>query len=578
MNDLYTAAGEQLAGDPWQAYPRPQLKRQSYVNLNGLWDFAVSTSNDFPKEYDRKILVPFGPESRLSGVKEHFAEGSSLWYRRKFALPEGFHKGRVLLHIGAADQRLICYVNQKKIGAHFGGYEAMTFDITDALQEETTLELDCRDDLRSQEYPYGKQSLTRGGMWYTPVSGIWQTVWLESVPEQYIEELDIQVSLSSATVTLTPALSGVVVLEGKEYPLTGGKAVITPDSPRHWTTEDPHLYHFAVETEFDRVESYFALRTVETKEIGGIPRLCLNGKPYFFHGLLDQGYWSDGIYTPATPESYTFDIAEMKRLGFNTLRKHIKVEPEQFYYDCDRLGMVAFQDMVNNGDYSFFRDTALPTAGIQKRNDRKMHKDVSVRRHFLAGMEAVVKQLKNHPCIVYWTIFNEGWGQFDGSAAYEKLKSLDSSRIIDTTSGWFRGANTDVDSRHIYFTPWSALKPSEKPLVLSEFGGYAYAVEGHLFNPDKAYGYKTCKSAEHFQTALSELYITKVFPAVERGLCAAICTQVSDVEDEINGMLTYDRKVCKADEASMQQISHALRDAFEESCGLMQNTDPCPQG
>ena len=566
LQELYTKQGEDITGTPWQEYPRPQLKRDSYVNLNGLWDFTVATRHDLPKTYDRQIMVPFCPECLLSGIKLPFSKISTLWYRRKFTLPEGFNKGRVLLHIGAADQMLICYVNQTYIGEHFGGYEAMAFDITDALQQENTIELYCHDDLRFHDYPYGKQSLKRGGMWYTPVSGIWQTVWLESVPEQHIENLDIQATMGTATITVTPALPGKILLEGKEYPLFEGKAVITPENPRYWSPEDPYLYHFAVETEFDRVESYFALRTIETKEVNGIRRLCLNGKPYFFHGLLDQGYWSDGIYTPASPLCYEDDILKMKELGFNTLRKHIKIEPELFYYACDKLGMVVFQDMVNNGDYSFLRDTALPTLGLQKRNDKKMHKDISIRRHFLAGMESTVKQLKNHPCILYWTIFNEGWGQFDGSAAYEKLKALDNSRIIDTTSGWFRGADTDVDSRHIYFTPWSALKPSDKPLVLSEFGGYAYAVEGHLFNTDKSYGYKTCKTQEHFQVSLSELYITKVLPAIERGLCGAIITQVSDVEDEINGMLTYDRRVCKADPVAMQQIAKALQDAFVATC------------
>ena len=566
LQELYTTQGESIADTPWQEYPRPQLKRDSYVNLNGRWDFTVGTGKAFPREYDREIFVPFCPESLLSGIKEHFPERSTLWYRRKFTLPEGFNKGRVLLHIGAADQTFYCYVNQKKMGAHFGGYEAMTFDITDALSKDNTLELSCQDDLRFHDYPYGKQNLKRGGMWYTPVSGIWQTVWLESVPEEHIESLDIQVSLDSAAITVTPPLSGKVILENKEFPLTGGQATITPENPQLWTPENPYLYEFVVETENDRVESYFALRTIETKEINGMPRLCLNGKPYFFHGLLDQGYWSDGIYTPASPACYEEDILKMKELGFNTLRKHIKIEPELFYYACDKLGMVVFQDMVNNGDYSFFRDTALPTLGLQKRNDKKMHKDISIRQHFLAGMESSVKQLKNHPCILYWTVFNEGWGQFDGSSAYRKLKHLDRTRIIDTTSGWFRGAKTDVDSRHIYFTPWSALKPSDKPLVLSEFGGYAYAVKDHLFNPDKAYGYKTCKSQEHFQTSLSELYITKVLPAIERGLCAAIITQVSDVEDEINGMLTYDRRVCKADSTAMQQIAKALQEAFAAAC------------
>ena len=568
LNNLYTLQGEEITQTPWQEYPRPQLKRDSYVNLNGLWDFAINS-----EAYTQQILVPFCPESPLSGIHTNITPGSWLYYRRSFTLPEGFRKDRVLLHMGAADQTAKIYVNQKLLATHTGGYEAFSVDITDALREENEIVIAVFDDLRDTTLPYGKQCLKRGGMWYTPVSGIWQTVWLESVPEQYIESLDIQVTLDSATITVTPALSGKILLEDKEYPLIDGKAVITPENPRHWSPEDPYLYHFTVETDTDRVESYFALRTIERKEINGIPRLCLNGKPYFFHGLLDQGYWSDGIYTPASPTCFEEDILKMKELGFNTLRKHIKVEPELFYYACDKLGMVVFQDMVNNGDYSFFRDTALPTVGIQKWNDKKLHQDENTRKAFLLGMESTVKQLKNHPCILYWTIFNEGWGQFDGSAAYEKLKALDDSRIIDTTSGWFRGATTDVDSRHIYFTPWSTLKPSDKSLVLSEFGGYAYAVEGHLFNTDKSYGYKSCKSREHFQTSLSELYITKVLPAIDRGLCAAIITQVSDVEDEINGMLTYDRRVCKADPESMQQIAAALKDAFAKSC-----IAPLPQG
>ncbi len=562
FNHLYTQWGETVGQTPWQTYPRPQLKRESYVNLNGLWDFTVTEGKCLPKTYDKQILVPFCPESILSGINEHFPEGSGLYYRRNFTVPEDFNKGKILLHIGGADQVSKVYVNRIFVGQHTGGYEHFTLDITPFLEAENELVIAVFDDLQSTVLPYGKQSLSRGGMWYTPVSGLWQTVWLESVPEEYIENLDIAVSLNNATITLTPPLSGTVTMDGKTYPIEEGRAVITPENPHLWTPEDPHLYDFTVETEQDRVESYFALRTIEAKE----NLLCLNGKPYFFHGLLDQGYWSDGIYTPASPDAYAFDILEMKKLGFNTLRKHIKVEPEQFYYDCDRLGMVVFQDMVNNGDYSFFRDTALPTVGIQKRNDKKMHRDRLTRKAFIAGMKATVRQLKNHPCILYWTIFNEGWGQFDSATAYEKLKAMDDSRIIDSTSGWFRGKTTDVDSRHIYFTPWSTLKMSDKPLVLSEFGGYACAVEDHLFNPEKAYGYKTCKSTEDFQTALSELYITKVIPAIERGLCAAIITQVSDVEDEINGMLTYDRRVNKADGELMQQISVALQEAFVANC------------
>ena len=564
LNDLYTLQGEQLQDTPWQRYPRPQLKRDSFLNLNGQWDFTVTEKGVFPETFDKKILVPFCPESLLSGLKEHFPDGHTLCYRKVFSLPDGFRKARTLLHFGAVDQIADVYLNGKAVCHHVGGYESFSADITDALEEENELIVLAIDDLTSTVLPYGKQTLKRGGMWYTPVSGIWQTVWMESVPEQHIETLDIRTTMDTVTISITPALEGAVNTDGKRYLLKDGRVSFKLAEPRLWSPEEPNLYPFTVTTEDDRVESYFALRTIEKGTVNGIPRLLLNGKPYFFHGLLDQGYWSDGIYTPADPVCYENDIREMKKLGFNTLRKHIKVEPEEFYYQCDKLGMVVFQDMVNNGDYSFFRDTALPTAGIQKTKDKDLHPDPETRQAFLNAMEATVKQLGNHPCILYWTIFNEGWGQFDSETVFEQLKAMDSSRIIDATSGWFRQKKSDVDSRHIYFSPWSTLKVSDKPLVLSEFGGYTYPVEGHLFNPDKSYGYKSCKSEKEFQDGVEKLYMEKVLPAVKKGLCAAIITQVSDVEDEINGFLTYDRKVNKANPEQMQKIAEILRKAMEQ--------------
>ena len=290
----------------------------------------------------------------------------------------------------------------------------------------------------------------------------------------------------------------------------------------------------------------------------GIPRLCLNGKPYFFHGLLDQGYWPDGLFTPAKPECFAEDILSMKALGFNTLRKHIKVEPEEFYYQCDKLGMVVFQDMVNNGDYSFLRDTALPTVGIQKLNDRNMHRDKATRQAFLDGMAATVEQLYNHPSICYWTIFNEGWGQFDSDRVYEQLKELDSSRFNDTTSGWFRRKKTDVDSRHVYFRKVK-LRSGEKPLVLSEFGGYSYKPEGHVFNTEQTYGYGKCATREELEAAIEQLYLEQIVPAFRAGLCAAIYTQVSDIEDETNGLISYDRKITKVSRDKMLAIGELLK-------------------
>ncbi|MBR5529362.1 MAG: glycoside hydrolase family 2 [Oscillospiraceae bacterium] len=539
---------------PWDVYPRPQMKRNSYVNLNGIWAFSA-------EDYTGQITVPFCPESKLSGIGRHFSEGAPLVYRRKFSLPEGFNKGRVLLHIGAADQIAEIYVNQTSVGTHTGGYESMTFDITAALQAENELTIRVTDDLRRFQLPYGKQTQTPGGMWYTPVSGIWQTVWLESVPETYIEKLSAENRDYSVTISVTPALAGkVVVPELGEFPLENGKVTITPETPHVWSPEDPYLYDFSVVTDTDKVDSYFAIRSLEIGEADGVPRLLLNGKPYFFHGLLDQGYWPDGIFTPPTPADYKNDILAMKRLGFNTLRKHIKVETEEFYYQCDKLGMIVFQDMVNNGKYSFFRDTALPTFGMKL--PQTSHKDPEQRANFLTGMLSTVNQLKSHPCICLWTIFNEGWGQFAGDDAYHLLKKADDTRFIDAASGWFRVEKTDVDSRHIYFDLWHKLKPGKKPLLLSEFGGFTHAVQGHLFDPNKSYGYGSCKTPEALQERFDKLYRDHVLPMIPKGLCGAVYTQISDVEQEINGLLTYDRAVCKMESEPMVRLAADLQKAI----------------
>jgi len=560
LQKLYTARGEDLSGTPWTVYPRPQMKRDSYLNLNGKWEFSVKNA-EFT---GNTIQVPFCPESLLSGIHTHFEEGAALWYRRSFVLPEGFRRDRVLLHIGAADQTAEVFVNGRKAGRHEGGYEAFCFDITDALEEENVLVIRCEDDLRDQAFPYGKQVLPekRGGMWYTPVSGIWQTVWLESVPETYIEKLNIENRGFSVTVSTVPALEGKITVAGLgEYVLKNGSVTITPEDPRLWSPEDPYLYDFTVEAGEDRVASYFAIRSLEVKTFGAYPRLCLNGKPYFFHGLLDQGYWPDGLFTPAAPECYADDILAMKKLGFNTLRKHIKVEPEEFYYQCDKLGMIVWQDMVNNSDYNFLRDTVLPTVGIQRLGDRNLHKQEEHRREFLRSAKATVEQLRNHPSICYWTIFNEGWGQFDSDTVYEEFIRFDNTRFVDTTSGWFRREKSDVDSRHVYFRKVKLTGDGVKPLVLSEFGGKTYKAEGHLFNPEKSYGYGGCDTLEKLNEAVERLYREEVLPCVSKGLCAAIYTQVSDVEDEINGLVTYDRKLCKLRPEIMLPVAEALQEA-----------------
>ena len=569
---LFTPSGERLHGDPavqpWDAYPRPQLRRDSFLCLNGWWDFATVKGASFPEEYSRKIRVPYPPESRLSGVGEVFPAATFLYYRRTFSLPDGFRKDRVILHIGAADQVAFVWVNNAFVGNHRGGYDSFSLDITEHLQEENELIICVADFLLvSEELPYGKQRYNRGGMWYTPVSGIWQTVWLESVPEEYVKAIDFTVEENTVTIAVDGVSEGTVTVttpEGEQtLPLADGVAVFAAEKPRLWCPEDPYLYEFTLETAEDRVQSYFAIRTLTTETVKGIPRLCLNGKPVFFHAVLDQGYWSDGLFLPPLPTCYAWDVEKMQALGFNTLRKHIKIEPEQFYYDCDRLGMLVWQDMVNNGRYSFLRDTALPTIGLKRLNDKWLHRDKATRAAFVLAMKQTVRQLRNHPCVVGWTIFNEGWGQFDSQRMYEELKALDPTRFIDTASGWFAGADSDVVSEHVYFKPYR-FKPGKKPVFLSEFGGYSYKPEGHVFNTEKTYGYRFFTEQPAFEEALEQLYREEILPAVAKGLCGAVYTQLSDVEDETNGLYSYDRRVCKVSPERMQVLAQELYRAMEE--------------
>ncbi len=575
---LMTPEGEALARDltvtPWEEYPRPHMERESYFTLNGAWEFSEVIDGETP-DYRESIRVPFVPESVLSGIGRRMKRGATLCYRKKFSLPQEFVRDRVLLQIGAADQIARVVLNGTRMGTHVGGYEPFSFDITDTLQAENVLEIFVTDELDTHVLPYGKQREDRGGMWYTPVSGIWQSVWLESVPKQYITAVSVTARDHTARICVEMnegSAEGEIALirEGGEdlfLPLRNGRAEICLEEPRSWSPEDPYLYRFAVRAGEDTVRSYFAFRTVEIKEVGGKARICLNGKPYFFHGLLDQGYFPDGIFLPAAPSGYERDILAAKKFGFNMLRKHIKVEPECFYYACDRLGMVVFQDMVNNGDYRFFRDTVLPTVGIKRMPDKMMHRDGETRAAFLAGMEGTVRTLSHHPSVCYWTIFNEGWGQFDHVSAYKRLRELDPTRPIDSTSGWFsplhqKDACSDVESLHVYFKPFE-MKVGKKPIVLSEFGGYSYKVEGHCFNLVKNYGYRTLRDQKSFMDAFEALYREQILPAVGEGLCATVYTQLTDVEDETNGILTYDRRVEKVDQKRMLAIAEKLFEAIE---------------
>ncbi len=578
LNPLYTVWGEQLnKNELWQEYPRPQWKRAHYQMLHGEWDYAIvpmHAESEFQSQ--GKILVPFSPETLLSGVGRQLQPKEYLWYQRQVAFAEEEIKRKsegqhCILHFDAVDQQAVIYINDIEVARHYGGYLPFVVDITDYVSEkECILQVRVQDDSDTSYHTRGKQTLKRGGMFYTAQSGIWQSVWYEWVPENFVKDYRITPDCDNSRVKLelfSDRKFEEVCIEMEEASFEFLVEEVQKEKEWHttitiqfqegefasWSPENPHLYHFTLHAGEDCIQSYFAMRsfTIE-KDEQGIPRFCLNHKPYFLNGVLDQGYWPDGLLTAPCDEAFVFDIKLCKQLGFNMIRKHIKIEPLRWYYHCDRLGIIVWQDMVNGGTaynmpWVCYMPTALPILG-RKVKDNLYHmfsrKSEEGRRLWEEECRGTIAHLYNVPCISTWVPFNEAWGQFDAARIAKEVKKQDPTRTVDHASGWFDQQEGDFNSVHNYFRPLKVEKDDKRAFVISEYGGYACHIAGHS-SVDRMFGYKKYDTTEELAKAFKELIQEQVYPLIEQGLSGAVYTQLSDIEEEVNGLVTYDRKIIK---------------------------------
>ncbi len=561
---------------PLSEYPRPQLKRDSFLCLNGFWDYAIKKQGEQLDSYDGKILVPFSPESILSGVQRHVSPTDVLYYMREFELPVGFKKDKTILHFGAVDYQAIVKINGNIVGTHKGGFLPFSFDITDFVQKRNVIELEVVDPTDNGVGARGKQKLNPYGIWYTPQSGIWQTVWVESVDKVSVDSVKFYPDIDKKTIAIDinsaeykkgeikVSYAGEFVYYSE---LNGQKHIeIEIENPMLWSPEHPNLYDVEITVGSDRVESYFAMRKFSQIEKNGKVWLALNNEPYLHNGLLDQGYWSDGLLTPPSEESMIYDIESMKELGFNMLRKHIKVEPMRWYYHCDKIGMLVWQDFVNGGGRHSMVLGALNIVKL-KVNDKRYwvfsRTDESGRNEYLSEVPVYIDTLFNVCSLAVWVPFNESWGQFDSVKVTDMVRKLDNSRLIDSASGWMDMGAGDMNSQHIYFRAVRLNRDKKRAVVLSEYGGYSTPVKGHYYNEGRIFGYLIFKTLPELNNALEKLWKRDVIGQVKNGLSATVYTQVADVEDECNGMFTFDRKVLKVEKDRMIGLNRALFDEFD---------------
>ena len=565
---IMTEWGENL--DPsnvHQEYPRPQMVRERWANLNGFWKYAITPADAEPVAMDGQILVPFAVESALSGVGRFVSENEALWYEREFTVPRGWNGDRVILNFGAVDWKAEVYVDGQKAGEHTGGYTPFSFDITDLLANgrKHTLKLKVTDGTDKWFQPRGKQVSRPHGIWYTAVTGIWQTVWMEAVPaahvNSYYAEADIDAGTLSVTVDAEVEAGDIVKIQlladGAPVAEGEGKAVTlaVPDM-KLWSPSDPYLYDLVIKVvrdgkEIDSVKGYTAMRKISyAQDESGHKRMLLNNEPLFQYGPLDQGWWPDGLYTAPTDEALAFDIVKTKELGYNLIRKHVKVEPARWYWHCDRLGMLVWQDMPSIADNStnvwdnrtYKRGTDTPVTDEGKAN-------------YYNEWAEIIEDFKGFPCIVCWVPFNEAWGQFDTDEVVKFTRSLDPSRLINYASGGnFVKCSGDIIDLHNYPHPDMYLYDKDYINVLGEYGGIGWPVEGHLWQPDRNWGYVQFKSADEVLDTY-EKYADMLIDLIDDGFAAAIYTQTTDVEGEVNGLMTYDRKVIKLDMDRLNAIN-----------------------
>ena len=563
---------------PLPDHPRPQLERPRWLNLNGVWEHAFTDTADPPAAYDGPILVPFSPEAPLSGVGRQLRPDEWLWYRRSFVAPDPPPGGRVLLHFGAVDQSCTVWVNDLEVGCHTGGYLPFTLDVTDRLRgsgQDELLVLRVQDPSETGVRARGKQRLDRGTIWYTAQSGIWQTVWLEPVPSAYVEGLVLEPRLAAGSVEVTvlaAAESPATVRIWSESSLVA-TAEVTSGSPtpvsladvHPWTPDDPHLYDVEVTLGADQVSSFFGLRSFGVgRDDAGRARLLLNDEAVLHVGVLDQGYWPDGLLTPPSDAAMVHDITLMKSLGFTMLRKHVKIEPLRWYAHCDRLGMLVWQDMVNGGGRYRHLVTTLPATRPVRVSDRRhalFHRgDRGGRDEFRAEVRATVELLRNVVSLAVWTPFNEGWGQFDAAAIAREVSALDPSRQVNHVSGWVDQGAGDIRSFHRYLRPFRMPRRDrrgrDRAVALTEYGGDSLRVEGHHWGEGE-FGYHHRATRAELEQAFIEVH-RRLLPAVRQGLAATVYTQLSDVEDELNGLLTWDREVLKIDPAVIRRVTAEL--------------------